>query len=208
METNLLAFAAVAFGLVITPGPNMMYLVSRSLCQGRRAGFVSLLGVATAFIVYLACSVLGITALAMRIPVAFEILRVAGAAYLAYLAWKIVRPGGRSPFEVRELPLDPPAKLFGMGFLTNLLNPKAALLYVALLPQFIEPRAGNVLAQSALLGVTQIAISMSVNGLLIVVASSVAGLLTRHPSWAAMQRWVMGGVLGGLAVRMALERAR
>lgn len=208
MQTNLLAFSAVAFGLVLTPGPNMMYLVSRSLCQGRRAGFISLLGVASAFVVYLLFSALGITALALRVPVAFEFLRVAGALYLAYLAWKIIRPGGRSPFEVTDLPRDPPGRLFGMGFLTNLLNPKAAILYVSLLPQFIEPRAGSVLLQSVVLGLVQMAISLSVNGLLILAASTVAGLLSRHPSWAAAQRWVMGGVLGALAVRMAIERVR
>ena len=208
MPTHLYAFAAIAFVLVVTPGPNMIYLVSRSICQGRSAGLISLAGVAAAFVVYLTFTVLGVTALATRVPAAFEILRIAGAAYLVYLAWQVLRPGGRSPFEVRKLRSDSPLKLFTMGFFTNLLNPKAAMLYVSLLPQFIEPARGHVLQQSLALGATQIGISLSINALIVVTAGAVAGLLARHPRWATAQRWIMGTVLGSLAVRMALDGRR
>lgn len=97
----LLGFSLVAFGMVITPGPNMMYLVSRSICQGRNAGLISLAGVASAFIVYMFASALGITALLFAVPFAYDALRFAGAAYLLYMAWQALKPGGRSPFQVR-----------------------------------------------------------------------------------------------------------
>ncbi|MGK6328213.1 LysE family translocator [Erwinia sp. DT-104] len=202
--SQLLPFAAIAFGLVLTPGPNMIYLLSRSLCQGRRAGFVSLSGVALGFIFYMVCAALGITALVMAVPLAYEALRIAGACYLLYMAWQAVF-GGKSPFALRDLPPDSTRKLFTMGLLTNLLNPKAAVIYLTLLPQFIRPEQGDVLSQSLQLGFTQIAISMLVNGSLIFAAGSIAGFLARRPTWQKLQRWLMGTVLTGLAMRMLLE---
>ncbi len=202
------AFAAVAFGMAITPGPNMMYLASRSVCQGRAAGYISLGGVATAFLVFLALTVFGITALAVAVPVAYDVLRYTGASYLAYLAWQALKPGARSPFEVRELPPDPPRRLFAMGFLTNLLNPKAAALYVSLLPQFIDPARGSVLVQSVRLGLVQIGVSLVVNGTVIWIAGGISRFLATRPTWARVQRYVMGTLLGGLAARMALEGRR
>ena len=202
------AFALVALGLVLTPGPNMLYLVSRSISQGRKAGLVSLVGVALGFIVYMLFAAFGITALLMTVPLAYDALRFAGAVYLLYLAWQAVKPGGRSPFQVRNLPADSPKQLVVMGFLTNLLNPKAAVLYLSLLPQFISPERGNVLGQSLVLGFTQIAISLSVNAVIAIMAGTIAGFLTGRPVWLAVQRWMMGTVLAGLAVRMATEARR
>ena len=137
--TNLIAFAIVAVGMVLTPGPNMIYLVSRSISQGRLAGLISLGGVVLGFVVYMLCAAFGITALVFAVPYAYDALRFAGAAYLLYLAWQTVKPGGRSPFQVHALPKDGPRKLFAMGFVTNLLNPKIAMFYLSLLPQFIDP---------------------------------------------------------------------
>ncbi|MFN3523463.1 MAG: LysE family translocator [Phenylobacterium sp.] len=206
--SNHLAFAAVALGMVLTPGPNMAYLVSRSICQGRAAGLISLGGVALAFVVYVFAAALGITALVFAVPLAYDALRIAGACYLGWLAWQALKPGGRSPFQVRELKPDSPRRLFAMGFLTNLLNPKAAVLYLSLLPQFIRPQAGGVLMQSLALGFTQIAISVAVNALIVLAAGSIAAFLAGRPFWAAVQRWIMGTVLAGLAVRMATEARR
>lgn len=93
----LVGFALVSLGMVLTPGPNMIYLISRSICQGRKAGFISLAGVATGLLVYMAFAALGITALLFAIPFAYDVLRFGGALYLLYLAWQAVRPGGRSP---------------------------------------------------------------------------------------------------------------
>jgi threonine/homoserine/homoserine lactone efflux protein len=201
----LLGFALVSLGLVLTPGPNMIYLISRSITQGPAAGIVSLGGVALGFVFYMLCAAFGITALLLAIPLAYDALRFAGAGYMLWLAWQAVKPGGRSPFQVRQLAIDSQRKLFTMGFVTNLLNPKIAMLYLALLPQFIDPTAGSVLAQSVMLGAIQIAISVSVNAMIALAAGSIALFLASRPGWMLVQRWLMGTVLAGLAVRMAVE---
>jgi len=203
--TNLLTFALVALGMVLTPGPNMIYLISRSICQGRNAGLVSLAGIATGFVFYMLCAAFGITALLMAVPFAYDALRFGGAIYLLYLAWQAVRPGGRAPFQVRELPVDSPRKLYTMGLLTSLLNPKVAVLYLSLLPQFIEPAHGSVLVQSVCLGLTQICVSVTVNSMIAATAGSIAAFLSRKPSWLSVQRYLMGTVLTSLALRMAME---
>ncbi|WP_234683439.1 LysE family translocator [Bradyrhizobium monzae] len=201
----LLGFALVCLGLVLTPGPNMIYLISRSITQGPAAGIVSLGGVALGFVFYVLCAAFGITALLLAIPFAYDALRFAGAGYLFWLAWQAVKPGGRSPFQVKQLAIDSPRKLFAMGLVTNLLNPKIAMLYLALLPQFIDPAAGSVLTQSLVLGAIQTAISVSVNAIIALAAGSIALFLASRPSWTLVQRWLMGTVLAGLAVRMAVE---
>src|ERR1700761_8389029 len=205
---QLLAFALVALGMVLTPGPNMVYLISRSICQGRTAGLISLGGVALGFVFYMFCAAFGITALLIAIPFAYDALRFGGALYLLYLAWQAVKPGGRSPFQVRDLPVDSPRKLFTMGFVTNLLNPKIAVLYLSLLPQFIDPQHGSVLGQSLIFGAIQIVLSISVNSTVAMTAGSIAVFLARKPTWLVIQRWMMGTVLAGLAFRMATEARR
>jgi len=206
--THLIAFALAALGLVLTPGPNMIYLISRSITQGRAAGLASLGGVALGFLIYMLAAAFGITALLFAVPYAYDALRLAGAAYLLWLAWQALKPGGRSPFEVKILPVDSAKKLFAMGLITNLLNPKVAMLYLALLPQFIDVQAGSVLGQSLVLGATQIAISLSVNAAIAIMAGTIAAFLRARPTWGLVQRWLMGTVLAGLAARMAMEGGR
>src|SRR5215510_14803502 len=207
-HTALIGFALVSLGIVLTPGPNMIYLISRSLTQGPAAGIVSLGGVALGFVFYMLCAAFGITALLLAIPYAYDALRFAGAAYLLWLAWQALKPGGRSPFQVKRLQVDGPRKLFAMGFVTNLLNPKIAMLYLALLPQFIDPAHGSVLAQSLVLGTIQTTISGSVNAVIALSAGGIALFLSTRPGWLLVQRYLMGTVLAGLAVRMALETRR
>lgn len=204
----LLLFAATALVMAITPGPNMLYLVSRSLSQGPRAGVVSLFGVVAAFLVHMTAASTGLTALFLAVPLAYEALKYAGAAYLLYLAWQAVKPGARSPLEPQVLPPHSDARLFQMGFLTCVLNPKAAMLYLSVLPQFVDPERGPVFAQSVLLGGVQIAISFTCNLAAALSAGWLADRLARRPRWLASQRWFTGSVLGGLAVRMALEPRR
>lgn len=204
----ILAFALICLGMVLTPGPNMIYLVSRSICQGPAAGLVSLGGVALGFVFYMLMSALGITVLIMAVPFAYDVLKFAGAAYLLWMAWQALKPGGRSPFQVRDLPKDSPRKLFVMGLVTNLLNPKAAVLYLSLLPQFVDPAKGSVLLQSVVLGSTQIAISVTVNSMIALMAGSIAIFLAGRPFWMVVQRWLMGTVLAALALRMATEAQR
>ena len=206
--STVFAFALLCLGMSLTPGPNMMYLVSRSICQGRRAGLVSLGGVGLGFLVYMLAAAFGITALLLAVPLAYDGLRLAGAAYLLYLAWQALRPGGRSPFQVRDLPVDSNRRLFAMGLVTNLLNPKAAMMYLSLLPQFIDPARGNVLTQSLALGSLQIIISLSLNALIATAAGTMATFLGSRPLWLVLQRWVMGTALAGLGLRMAFESRR
>ena len=206
--SSLIAFGFIALGMVITPGPNMIYLISRSISQGRTAGLISLGGVALGFLFYMPCAALGITALLFAVPYAYDALRFSGAVYLLYLAWQTVKPGGRSPFHVKSLPKDSRRKLFMMGLVTNLLNPKVAVMYLSFLPQFISPDHGSVLTQSLILGFTQIAISISVNTVIVTMAGSIAVFLAGRPLWLVIQRWLMGTVLAALAVRMATEARR
>lgn len=203
---HLLGFALVALALAVTPGPNMVYLLSRTLSQGRRAAYLSLAGVACGFLVFMALAVLGITALLVAIPYAYDTLRLLGAAYLLWLAWQIAT--GDSALTTRRLALESDRKLFAMGLLTNLLNPKAAVLYLSLLPQFIDPARGSVLTQGIVLGLLQIAISIAVNGTIIATAAFVARGLAARPRVAKLQRYLAATVLGTMAVQLALERSR
>jgi threonine/homoserine/homoserine lactone efflux protein len=205
---SVLGVAAVALGMVLTPGPNMMYLVSRSITQGRRAGFVSLAGVALGFLVYLAAATLGLSAVFAAVPELYAAVKLAGAVYLGWLAWQALKPGGVSVFAPAKVAPDSPRRLFTMGLMTNLLNPKAAIMYAALIPQFIDVRAGNLLLQGFALGGVQILISMLVNAALVVAAGTIAVFLARRPTWLRVQRYVMGTVLGLLAVRLATDKAR
>jgi len=203
-----LLFVGAALLITLSPGPNMVYLLSRSICQGRQAGVVSLLGVVAGFFVHVFTAAAGLTALFMAVPLAYDLLKWAGAAYLLYLAWQALRPGARSPFEARELPRDPPARLFLMGFLTNLLNPKIAVFYLSIFPQFVSPAHGSVFTQSIVLGLTHLAISFSFNLSIVLSAATLARWFERNPRWLALQRHVMGFVLAGLAVRLAAEQRR
>lgn len=205
---NLIGFGAVALGMALTPGPNMIYLVSRSITQGRKAGLISLAGVIGAFIILALAAALGLTALLVALPFAYDAIRFAGAAYLLWLAWQSIRPGGTSPFCVRPLKPDTPHRLVAMGFLTNILNPKAVVLYLSLLPQFIDRHAGQIFAQSITLCTVQMLISAIVNACMVMAAGTISQFLATRPSWALAQRWLMATVLGGLAIRMALDARR
>ncbi|KAB2923331.1 MAG: LysE family translocator [Dechloromonas sp.] len=206
--SDLLLFAGAALLMVLTPGPNMIYLISRSISQGRKAGLISLFGVIAGFLVHMLAAAIGISALFLAIPLAYEVLKWAGAAYLLYLAWQAVKPGAQSPFEARSLAIDPPARLFFMGFLTNVLNPKIAVFYLSIFPQFVSPAHGSLFLQSITLGFTQIAVSFTVNLAIVVSAGSLAAWFGRNPRWLAVQRYIMGCVLGGLAIRLAMEQRR
>ncbi|HEY0775983.1 MAG TPA: LysE family translocator [Nocardioidaceae bacterium] len=206
--SSLLGVAAIALGMVLTPGPNMLYLVSRSITQGRVAGLVSLSGVAVGFLCYLVAATLGISAVFVAVPALYTTVKLVGAAYLAWLAWQALRPGGTSAFDVRNVPTDSRRRLFTMGLMTNLLNPKIAIMYLALIPQFVNVDAGRVWLQSLTLGGIQITIALFVNAMIVLAAGSIAAFLTTRPGWLRVQRYVMGSVLGLLAIKLATDRAR
>ena len=205
---DLLIFAAACLLLVLTPGPNMIYLISRSICQGRKAGVTSLIGVVTGFFVHMFAAAAGLTAVFMAVPMAYEALKWAGALYLLWMAWQAVRPGASSPFEARDLAPDAMPKLLTMGFMTSVLNPKVAVFYLSVFPQFINPEHGSMFTQSIVLGLTQISVSFTVNLLIALFASGIAVWFVRNPLWLAVQRYVMGGVLAALAVRLMLEQRK
>lgn len=202
---TLLVFAALSLGLAVTPGPNMLYLVSRSLAQGVRAGMVSLAGCQAGSLVIALLAAAGITAALLAIPYAWDVLRLGGAAYLAWLAWQSIRPNGAPLFAPRPMAQEPSARLFGLGFATAALNPKVALFYMAVLPPFLVPERGNVFAQAALLGCVQIAICTAFDALLVLGAGRVAAFLSGRPFWMAVQRWVLGTALALLAVKLATQ---
>lgn len=206
---DLLLFAGASLLLVLTPGPNMLYLISRSICQGRTAGVTSLAGVVLGFFVHMLAASLGLTALFMAVPMAFEALKWAGAAYLLWMAWQALRPGGASPFaQTTTLPPESPRKLFAMGLFTSILNPKVAIFYLSIFPQFVSAQHGSVFWQSVTLGMVQITTSFTINLLITLFAARIAQWFQHNPHWLRAQKWVMGTVLAGLAVRLALEQRR
>lgn len=207
--SDLLVFAGASLLLVLTPGPNMLYLISRSICQGRRAGVISLMGVVLGFFVHMLAASLGLTALFMAVPMAFELLKWAGAAYLLWMSWQALRPGGAAAFtNTTTLPPATTPQLFAMGLLTSILNPKVAIFYLSIFPQFVNAEYGSVLLQSLTLGMIQIGTSFSINLLIALFAAHIAQWFSANPHWLRTQKWIMGIVLAGLAVRLALEQRR
>jgi threonine/homoserine/homoserine lactone efflux protein len=203
---ELVLFAFAALILALTPGPNMAYLMSRTICQGRRAGVVSLAGTTLGFTAHMLASACGLSALLFAVPLAFDIVKYAGAAYLLWLAWSALKPGVALGVDPVALTPASDRGLFRMALITSLLNPKVAMFYIALLPQFIDRTHGSVLAQSVALGFVQIIICVMVDFLLYVLAANaIAGWLAARPLWLKVQGWLMGLVLAGLAVRLALE---
>lgn len=205
---TLLVFAALSLGLALTPGPNMLYLVSRSLAQDTGAGMVSLIGCQSGSLAIMLAAAAGITAALFAVSHAWDILRLGGAAYLLFLAWQSVRPGGQPLFAPRAMPREPAGRLFWVGFATAALNPKVALFYMAVLPPFIDPARGDVFLQGALLGAVQIVVCTAFDAALVWGAASTARFLGTRPVWMAAQRWVLGAALALLAVKLATDGRR
>ncbi len=195
----LLGFALVSLGMVLTPGPNMIYLISRSITQGtRRPGSCRSAASRSGSCSTCCARRSASPALLFAVPYAYDALRFAGAAYLLWLAWQALKPGGRSPFQVSEAARSTArANCSRWGCVTNLLNPKIAMLYLALLPQFIDPTAGSVLTQSLALGAIQIVISVSVNAMIALAAGSIALFLGTRPTLAAGAALADGHGAGG-----------
>jgi threonine/homoserine/homoserine lactone efflux protein len=206
IDTGTLAlFALASLVLALTPGPNWLYLLSRTLCQGRRAGFVSWAGTTIGFTFHMCAAAFGLTAVLLAVPYAYDAIRLAGTAYLLWLAWTTVR-GASGAFAPVALPAVPDRVLFHQGVISSVLNPKVALFYLALLPQFIDPLQGSVLAQSAGLGLLQIAITAAVDICVVLVAARLARRLAARPGWLKAQRLALGSVFGALAAWLALDR--
>ena len=202
-------FALAALVLVLSPGPNMIYLISRSITQGKRSGLISLMGIMFGFLFHIVMVSAGLTAVLFSIPYVYSTMKFLGIIYLLYLACLAIRPKGRSLFEVhQDLNNDKPDRLFKIGVLTTVLNPKVAVFYLSFFPQFIKPEYGSVFTQSLQLGVTQVCISFTVNLVIVLTAARAALFFSQNPNWMRLQKWFMASVLASLAIKMALTKER
>ncbi len=206
---DLLVFALAALVLVISPGPNMIYLISRSITQGRQAGLISLAGIISGILFHILMVSFGLTAILFAIPFAYTALKTLGVLYLLYLAYQAIRSNSKSLFEINdEMPIDKPFKLFSIGFLTNILNPKVAFFYLSFFPQFIKPESGSIMLQSLQLGMVQVIVSLSINLIIVLTAAKAALFFSNNPTWVKIQKWFMAGVLTTLAVKMAFAKEK
>lgn len=206
---DLIFFIIAAFILVISPGPNMIYLISRTITQGRKAGLTSLAGVICGFLFHIVMVSFGLTAVLFAVPYAYVVLKTLGTVYLLYLAYQAIKPNSKNIFEVdRNISIDRPRKLFTIGFLTNVLNPKVAVFYLSFFPQFIKPQYGSIFTQSLELGIIQVFVSFSINFIIVLTAAQAARFFAKNPTWIKAQKWFMASVLGFLAIKMALSKAK
>lgn len=206
LDTWLL-FAAACLALAIAPGPNHVYLVARTLANGRAAGFVSLAGTSSGLALHAAAAALGLSAVLAAVPAAYDVLRWAGAAYLLFVAWQTLR-APLAPVEGVKASRMAAGTLFRDGALTGILNPKVALFQLAFFPQFLDPAHGSLLVQGLLLGGTQLAVVAGYDALLIVAAGSVRGWFGARPAWAAASRRLVAGVFALLALRLLVDERK
>jgi threonine/homoserine/homoserine lactone efflux protein len=205
---DLLLFGLASLIMVLSPGPNMIYLISRSLSQGKKAGIISLIGVMCGFLFHIFMVSFGLTAIFFAVPYAFIVVKFLGVGYLLYLAYNTVTSENKIFDAKQNLKADKPLKLFNIGLLTNVLNPKMAVFYLSFFPQFIKPEYGSILSQSFQLGIIQIIISFSINLLIVISAAKMANWFAKKPIWLRIQKWFMASILTGLAVKMALTKAK
>ncbi len=199
-----LLFCVACVALVATPGPSILYLVSRTLAQGRAAGFVSLAGTSSGFALHALAAAFGLSALLAAVPLAYEVVRWLGAAYLAWLAFVTWRTRDAAAAQAAPERL-PAAQLFRQGLLTAILNPKVALFQLAFFPQFVSPAQGSVLTQSLLLACTQLVIVLAGDSLFVLAAASVRGWFARRAGWGRWSRRALAVVFGTLALRLAWQ---
>lgn len=203
-KTAFLTFLFAAFMLNIAPGPDMLYVIGRSLGQGRKAGIVSALGIFVGCWVHILAAAFGIAALLRSSPVAFNMVRYAGAAYLVYLGTKmIVQRSNLAQQQPKPASL---TSIFRQGVITNVLNPKVALFFLAFLPQFVDAHRGSVVWQILLLGLIFNVGGTAVNLGVAYAGGTLGELLRRNARFARMQQWFTGLVFIGLGARLAWQR--
>jgi threonine/homoserine/homoserine lactone efflux protein len=203
-KAAFLTFLFSAFMLNIAPGPDMLYVIGRSIGQGRKAGIVSASGIFVGCWVHILAAAFGIAAILRSSPLAFNMVRYAGAAYLVYLGVRLIV--NRGQISAQALTPESLGSIFRQGVITNVLNPKVALFFLAFLPQFIDAHRGSVVRQVLLLGLI-----FNLGGTLVNFAVAHAGgtlgeLLRRNSRFARMQQWFTGLVFIGLGARLAWQR--
>lgn len=207
-DTNtLLLFMTAALALNVTPGPDMLYVVARSVGDGRAAGVISSFGIAAGSLVHTLAVALGLAGLLRAVPIAFEIVKWAGAAYLIWLGVRALRRRGGPVDQVAVTPASR-RTVFAQGMLTNLLNPKVALFFLAFLPQFVDPERGPVALQIISLGLLFNTSGTLVNILVAVLASGAGAWSRRQFGESVVLRRVTGVLFIGLGVRLALLERR
>ena len=201
--TSLGIFVVAALVLLLTPGPAVLYIVARSIDQGRRAGLVSMLGVHAGTLVHIAAAAAGLSALLAASATAFSAVKYLGAAYLVYLGVRRIlerAPAvGDGPARERRL-----RRAFLDGVVVNVLNPKTALFFLAFLPQFVDVSRGHVGTQILALGGIFVALGLVTDGGFALTAGTAARWLRGHPRFLASERWISGGMYIGLGVAAAL----
>jgi threonine/homoserine/homoserine lactone efflux protein len=202
--STLALFSGACLALTMTPGPDMLLIASRSVSQGRSAGFASLAGIQVGTWCHAMAAAFGLSQLFLAVPLAYDLVRFAGAAYLLYLAWKAFSADATIvPSAMAQGTLSP-VRVFGQGLLTNLLNPKMALFVIALFPQFVRPQDGSVAVQMLILATILNLIGFVINGIVILCASRLARRLIGRRSTTRLPQYLLGSVFAGLALRLAV----
>ena len=205
---TILLFSAASLALAVTPGPDMILVAARSAAQGRLAGLVTQFGVSAGSAFHAIILALGLSQLFLAVPYAYDLIRYLGAAYLLYLAWQAFT--ARDSFSSTS----PSTKrhslfvIFRQGFFSNVLNPKVALFYLALFPQFLNPESGSVAVQIMVLASLFLVIDFAVHGVVIWLAGSVRIASARRQSVAIWSRYFLGLVFSGLAARLIFDNQR
>lgn len=205
-DWSLLApFLVAALALNLTPGADMTYVLARSVSQGRAAGLLSALGIATGSLVHTLAAAIGLSALLLHSQMAFLAVKYAGAAYLLYIAWRALRDGHGAGAGAGARPAATPGRVYAEGVLINVMNPKVALFILAFLPQFVDPAKGHVAAQIVLLG-TLFNIGGTAVNCAVAWAGSAAGTRLRSSAgFERMLRWLSATIFAGLAIRLAVS---
>lgn len=201
---TLALFSGACLALTATPGPDMLLIASRSVSQGRAAGFASLAGIQLGTYCHALAAALGLSQLFVAVPAAYNAVRFAGAIYLLYLAWKTVRAKGTALAPQASMRRVDIGQVFRQGLFTNLLNPKMALFVLALFPQFVRPDAGSVIVQILILATILNFVGLLVNGAVILTASRLSKRLSSTEKPSRLPQYLLGGVFAGLACRLAL----
>jgi threonine/homoserine/homoserine lactone efflux protein len=199
---KLALFVASSLALLVVPGPAVLYIVTRSLSQGRAAGLVSMLGVNSGALLHTVAAALGLSAILVSSALAFSVVKYAGAAYLIYLGIRQFFTKGA--LENIELKQDSLSRIFTQGIVVSVLNPKLALFFFAFLPQFVDPTRGNVALQMLGLGLLFVALAACSDGVYAMLSSSLGRWLQKNPRFASRQKYVTGSVYVGLGVTAAL----
>jgi threonine/homoserine/homoserine lactone efflux protein len=201
--TSIGVFAVAATALLLTPGPAVLYIVSRSVEQGRIAGLASVCGITTGTLVHVLAAALGLSALLTSSALAFAVVKYAGAGYLIYIGVRRILSRTDTAAPQLELPRRSLGRLYRDGFVVNLLNPKTALFFLAFLPQFIDPSRGAIAFQIAFLGLLFTMMGLMSDGLYALVAGTVGRWVKRKGHSFRWGRYVTGGVFIGLGVTAA-----